>query len=576
VTDRKFGSGIGLWPIYLALFYPCWWLGQAVTNALPALAAWQLSGAGLSRVRLDWRGAFARAGRTADGAIPDFALWTAVTVLLVIAVIATAAAYFRNWRPPLLYAGALVAWAGLERAGARALFRDQPDWPTLALLLGSFMALTLFLDRLPVGLLRQTYWRRLRGLACAFLVPLALWTPAAASLSDFGRPVVWPVLLAAAAAALTAARRRSWEMERVTQPWVWRSAAVGGVATVALLVGPPPLSVALQALNEQARPVVVESAPLPRIPRGFFFKGVNFTAEWPDPYGSEFSQKILEGLRERGVNAVALAPYASQAIDDVELRFPLRMERDELVAASAAHAHALGLRVLLKPHIWVRGGYYPGDLDYPDPERRAQWFASYRRYIESQAALAEKIRADVFCVGVELVQLSSDEQEWRALIAAVREIYHGPLVYAANFGAEFESVRFWDALDYIGLDNYYPLPEDLSTAAIEQKIEAVHREFAKPVLFTEAGFAGYENAYEKPWEDRPGGALSPQAQARYIEASLEGFYDKPWLHGIFWWKVGTAGLTDPADASHQLWGKPAIDVIERYYRRDPAPSVNSQ
>ncbi len=304
-------------------------------------------------------------------------------------------------------------------------------------------------------------------------------------------------------------------------------------------------------------------------PQGLFFKGVNFTAERRTPYGSEKAADVLSGLRQRGVNAVALVPYAAQRAEDAELRFPLRMERDELVAASAAHARSLGMRVLLKPQVWVRGGLYPGDLDYPEPGRRAQWFASYRQYIERQAALAKRISADVFCVGVEFARLSRHEREWRDIIAAVRRLYDGPLVYAANFGEEFESVRFWDALDYIGLDNYYPLPADLSTTEIAGKIEAVHREFNKPVLFTEAGFSTYEQAHQKPWEDEPGGAYSPEAQARFIEASLEGFYDKPWLHGVFWWKVGTAGLADPRDDSHQLWGKPAIDVIERFYRRDP-------
>jgi hypothetical protein len=572
VTDRKLTSGVGLWPIYVSLFYPCWWLGRAVAGALPALAAWSLVGAVPSRVRVGWDGAFARIGRDSDGTIPDVEAWTAAVVLLAIAGIAAAAARWRHWRPPLLYAAAMVGWAGLEHAGARTPWSGESSWAALGLLGGSCAALTLCLDRLPVGLLRQSYGRRLGGLVCSFLAPLVVWIPAASSWGDFVRVPAWPVLLITTGAVLIAARPRPWDREHRDQPWVWPSAGASAAATLALAIGAPPLGVAVQEMRPEPAPVMAEPSPTP----GFFFKGVNFTAEWPHPYGSDSSQSILQGLARRGVNAVALVPYASQTIDDPQLRFPLRMERDELIAASAAHAHALGMRVLLKPQIWVRGGHYPGDLDYPDRERRARWFDSYRRYIQHQAALAERIHADVFCVGVELVRLSGEESQWRALIAAVRETYHGPLVYAANFGEEFESVRFWDALDYIGLDNYYPLPKDLSIDAVERKIEAVHRKAGKPVLFTEAGFAGYENAYEKPWEDRPGGARSPTAQARFIEASLTGFYDKPWLRGIFWWKVGAAGLTDPADASHQLWGKPAMDVIESFYRRDPSPRVDSQ
>ena len=167
-------------------------------------------------------------------------------------------------------------------------------------------------------------------------------------------------------------------------------------------------------------------------------------------------------------------------------------------------------------------------------------------------------------MGVEPRAPQQAQAEWRELIAAVRRIYPGPGL-RGQLRREFESVRFWDALDYIGLDNYYPLPADLATDEIAARIETVQRRHGKPVLFTEAGFSTYELAHEKPWEDRPGGAYSPEAQARYVEALLRGFYGKPWLHGIFWWKVGAGGVVDPRDDSHQLLGKPAMDVVRRFY-----------
>jgi len=48
------------------------------------------------------------------------------------------------------------------------------------------------------------------------------------------------------------------------------------------------------------------------------------------------------------------------------------------------------------------------------------------------------------------------ESSWRALIAEVRTVYAGPLSYAANFD-EVGQVGFWDALDAIGVNAYYPL-----------------------------------------------------------------------------------------------------------------------
>ncbi|MCB1018857.1 MAG: hypothetical protein KDC27_02960, partial [Acidobacteria bacterium] len=335
---------------------------------------------------------------------------------------------------------------------------------------------------------------------------------------------------------------------------------------------------ALAVRAEQARRAflapVPEPAPLPPLTPDFYYKGVNFTSEWPEPYGSKSAAAILAKLPSYGVNSVALVPYASQRPEASELDFPLRMERDELIAATAKMAHAEGLRVALKPQIWVRGrGLYPGDLHYDSPADRARWFASYARFVEHYAELATRIDADMFCVGVELARLTQYEGEWRALIDLARRHYSGPVVYAANFGQELESIRFWDALDYIGLDNYYPLPEDRSVDEIASRIEDVQRRFGRPVLFMEAGFSTYSEAHRKPWEDHPGGDLSLDAQARNVDAFLRGYEGKTWLKGVFWWKVGTSGPASDDDGSHLLWGKPAMDVIGNWFRRPGQPNV---
>ena len=68
---------------------------------------------------------------------------------------------------------------------------------------------------------------------------------------------------------------------------------------------------------------------------------------------------------------------------------------------------------------------------------------------------------------------------------------------------EFEGIAFWDALDYIGLNNYYPLPDDLSTGAVVARVEAVQRKFKRPVIFTEAGFSSYEAPHRAPWDETP-------------------------------------------------------------------------
>lgn len=296
----------------------------------------------------------------------------------------------------------------------------------------------------------------------------------------------------------------------------------------------------------------------------FVQKGVNFTAEGRGGYGAEGALEVLRELPKYGVNSIALVPYGMTRQGTASIRFG-GLERDEHIEKVAAHARSLGMKIMLKPQIWMPGGFI-GDLDFSTPQERAAWFTQYRAFIGHHARLAARIRADIFCVGTELSKLSPDQAEWRRIIREVRAVYSGPLTYAAVQGPEFETLRFWDALDYIGLNNYYPLPDDLSTAAIVAKVEAVQKKFRKPVIFPEAGFASLEGPHREPW-DETRRKLSMEDQARCYEAIYKAFWGKPWFKGIYWWKVGTNGFGGPADGSHTPWGKPAMEVVRRWYQR---------
>ena len=271
---------------------------------------------------------------------------------------------------------------------------------------------------------------------------------------------------------------------------------------------------------------------------------------------------MLRRLPAWGVDSIALVPFGFVR------RAPLRIvanppgswENDAGIEALANEAHRLGMKVLLKPHLWrVR------DSDAATPEDRRDWFEQYAPFIEHNARLAARVRADLFSIGVEYQAFTKEDKPWREIVARVRRIVPGPLVYSANHGDEFENIAFWDALDYIGLDNYYPLPDDYSVAAVVSRIDAVHRRFGKPVLFTEAGFPSVAGARKAPWEDEVDKPLSLDEQARCYEAILAGFAGKPWFHGVYWWKVGSNGYGGAGNRSMTPWGKPAMDVVKRWY-----------
>src|SRR5260370_20938584 len=235
------------------------------------------------------------------------------------------------------------------------------------------------------------------------------------------------------------------------------------------------------------------------------------------------------------------------------------MERDSAIEKLAAIAHSHGIKVLLKPQIWTREGA-PINVDFTKPEDRKQYFDQYWLYLEHYAQLASKIHADLFSIGVEFTRMSKYDQEWRTLIAATRKIYPGPLVYSANWGTEFESVRFWDALDYIGLNNYYPLPDSLDAAEVVRKVEAGQKRFNKPVIFPEAGYSSVDCANREPWAE-PAGKVNIDHQVRCYEALLKAVYNTPWFQDVYWWKVGSNGFGGPSDNTHTPLGKPAMDLV---------------
>lgn len=256
-------------------------------------------------------------------------------------------------------------------------------------------------------------------------------------------------------------------------------------------------------------------------------------------------------------------------------------ENDESVVVSAYQAKELGMGVMLKPHVLMNGRDFgwPGEVKMQNGHDWQKFFHYYARWIRHYALLAEMYDFDVLCIGTELLHTTKDhETEWRGLIKQIRKIYSGPLVYAANWWQEFEQIKFWDALDYIGLNCYYPLSSketatlaDLKKGAREilPKIEAVANKFGKPVLFTEIGFTSRAKPWQNPHERKGGVAPSFEDQALCYQAIFETFQSKPWFYGFYWWKWPT--YLDYGGKHHSGFtpnGKLTEQVVREWYAQD--------
>ena len=195
--------------------------------------------------------------------------------------------------------------------------------------------------------------------------------------------------------------------------------------------------------------------PLPRFQRGVTLAHEGFRTN--EGYGSEAAFKQLARLKELGANSVTLVPYGfTRAPEETGVSWRGSDETDDRVARTIREARRLGLATVLKPQLWSRGRW-TGDIVFTDDAAFRLWMASYRQFILHYAQLAELERADLLVIGTELGGLTGRQTAWRELIRDVRKVWSGPLTYAANWGEEVERVAFWNELDYIGVNFYYPL-----------------------------------------------------------------------------------------------------------------------
>ena len=316
-----------------------------------------------------------------------------------------------------------------------------------------------------------------------------------------------------------------------------------------------------------------------------FQKGFNFAHEGYqiyNGYGSRAAAEALDTVQELGANSVAIVPYSFLRNPKIPHPIPVvkhaGAETDESVIRSIWDAQQLGMNVLLKPQIWLGGGSWPGDIEMATKADWQQFFQYYEQWIIHYALIAERYALDQFCIGTELVQTTLQrEPDWRRLIQKIRKVYSGQLVYAANWGEEFEQLAFWDDLDLIGLDCYYPLSQrsDASDKDLKrgfeqviERINRVYRRFHKPLIFTEIGFPSVEAAWKKPHEDWGDLIANERHQARCYDVALASLHKQPWCVGFYWWKYPSyLRFRGHRETDFTPYGKAAEAVVEKWFEK---------
>ncbi len=337
-------------------------------------------------------------------------------------------------------------------------------------------------------------------------------------------------------------------------------------------------------------PTFASTSPLTPapVPMTDFLRGISFVAWSESGFARPESDYTLSRIiKPMGVTWVAIIPTCFQeTITSTQIKCEAKLgsPNDKSLLHAIQYAKSIGLRVMLKPHLDnLDAGHWRGEISMKNDADWQLWFASYTDYITHYAKIAQDSGADYFVVGTELDGTHIRPDDWRKVIQTIRTIYPGPLTYASNHDGGETSVTWWDALDAIGVDAYYPLTgsanptiDQLKTAWEPQValLESLSLKWDRPVIFTEAGYQSTDGTNREPWGTSTENGLDLQEQADCYQALIETFGPKGWWQGIFWW----GGQVEPTEGglvnqNFSIYGKPAEDVVRAFYDQAPHPTT---
>lgn len=302
-------------------------------------------------------------------------------------------------------------------------------------------------------------------------------------------------------------------------------------------------------------------------------------------YDKEDRQKATNDLVKDNIEWATVIPFIDQQ-DETSLRISGHVDpevwsrRDSMVMRQIRYLQQRGIRVHLKPHIWLSDGWR-SNITLPETAWSG-WFESYQERMLHYARIAEKMNVPLFCIGTELRTVIQQYPEaWLPFIIEIKKIYSGKLTYAANWDDPIDQIPFWNEVDYIGIQAYFPLTTqknpDLETikAGWDSHIAVLKKASAQynmPILFTEIGYRSDDSATIAPWEwGAITGALtrkkSFQTQQLAFEAMFQKLWDEPWFAGCYIWQWHTRttaeGVENNVDFTPRF--KPAENTITRWY-----------
>lgn len=324
-----------------------------------------------------------------------------------------------------------------------------------------------------------------------------------------------------------------------------------------------------------SRPVETTSQPTSSHVDGVTISTHGSGRDW----GTDIIGPTIAEIGSLGAGWVATHPYAWIRNDgQVAFRDFDPADPPAWLTRPITEAHARGMKILIKPHLGYWGSEFSwrGEIEFADATERARFWRTYTNWIVKVATACRD--ADGFAVGTELdklLDLPNDGAEWRKVIKAIRAVTESPLTYAANW-TDYQRVPFWDALDVIGIQAYFPLTTAPTADEAElraawrrrmQELAAFGEKHDRYIVFTELGYNRSLSAAVKPWDAQMDGEEALATQATCLRVALEAIRHEPRVVGSFLWKWF------PGDPSRvhdfQIQTEALRDLIRSVWKKTP-------
>lgn len=265
---------------------------------------------------------------------------------------------------------------------------------------------------------------------------------------------------------------------------------------------------------------------------------------------TSFSNSATKPVNRISANYIALTPFLLMKEGSPEIYYETtgnywgdyRINMKKIIS----EAHQSGKKIMLKPHIFVENVGWAGTLNFSS-KNWTIWESNFTKRILDFAKFAEDNKVEMLCIGVELKSATTRNPFFfKQLIKKIRYIYKGRLTYAANWD-NYQKIKFWSDLDFIGIDGYFPISLKKTPSKLELekgwektviKLKAFSNLTNKKIIFTEFGYRSCDYSSGKQWEieNNKNIPINYSNQNNGYEVFFEKVYTQDFVAGGFIWK----------------------------------------